>query len=178
MWCLVTKARLSLAPDEDNVSQLLTHISSDHWSLVQWVTDSGASQSSSEHTKSHWALDATCNEKVGHVFKVCLGSLSKSAIARLACAFVFPGKAMQGRRKPGEVRKCVCADRARSCLINPRKPCYQEAGITATGSERGLSSVLLRLHNNDQITHTMTTRLTVFSVCLQGPAHGRSHFEL
>lgn len=49
----------------------------------------------------------------------------------------------------------LCADGARSYFINPRKPCYQEAGTTATGSEKGdfPPSCSVRMQNNAKITH-------------------------
>lgn len=80
--------------------------------------------------------------------------LPPSAIAQHHVQFCFPWK---NRRLVKTWKwESVCADGARSCFINPRKPCYQEAGTTATGSEKGdfPPSCSVRMQNNDQITHT------------------------
>lgn len=118
------------------------------------------------------------------VFSVCISvyfswflikgqSLPPSAIAQLHVWFCFPWKNL--RLVKTWKWESVRGDKARSYFINPRKPCCQEAGTTATGSEQGdfPPSCSFRMQNNDQILHTHTAGLNVFCVCSYKLAHNR-----
>lgn len=86
-------------------------------------------------------------------------------IAQNHVQFCFPWKNLRAVK----TRKweSVCADRPRSCFINPRKPCYREAGTTATGSEKGtfLHPALLGCRTMTKLlTHTQWPLAWIFSL--------------